>query len=102
MPAAITLDLREGFDADDVIVHAAGAADIELHAVKTRMQIGLARTLPLTLPSDTARIEIELPRRGVRAAIELLPGRPLWVGASLSRDGQRLELKQQLEPFRYA
>ena len=100
MPGSVTLDLREGFEADDVTVRAAGAADMELHAVKTRMQIGLARSL--TLPDDTARIEIELPRRGVRAAIELLPGRPVWVGASLSRDGQRLEVKQQLEPFHYA
>jgi len=100
VPGSVTLDLREGFEADDVTVRAAGAADIELHAVKTRMQIGLARSL--TLPDDTARIEIELPRRGVRAAIELLPGRPVWVGASLSRDGQRLEVKQQLEPFHYA
>jgi hypothetical protein len=98
----VTLDLREGFEADEVTVRAAGAADIELHAVKTRMQLGLAHSLPLALPDDTARIEIELPRRGVRAAIELLPDRPLWVGASLSRDGHRLEVEQQLEPFRYA
>lgn len=102
MPGAITLDLREGFESDEVTVHAAGAVDIELHAVKTRMQLGLARSLPLALPDDTARIEIELPRRGVRAVIELSPGRPVWVGASLSRDGQRLEVEQQLEPFHYA
>lgn len=99
MPS-ITLDLREGFEADDVTVRSDGAADIELHDVKTRMQLGLARSLEL--PERTSRIEILLPQRGVRAAVELMQDRPLWVSVSLSRDGRELEVQQSLEKSKYA
>lgn len=99
MPGAVTLDLREGFDADEVSIRGAGMADVQLTGVSTRLQIGRARSLPL--PEAAQALDIELPRRGVASHVDLLPGRPLWVGVSLSRDGRRLEVLQQLEPFGY-
>jgi hypothetical protein len=99
MPDSVTLDLREGFDADEVSIRAAGMPDIQLASVSTRLQIGRARSLPL--PDAVHALDIELPKRGVLTRVALLPERPLWVGVSLSRDGQRLEVRQQLEPFGY-
>lgn len=95
----VTLDLREGFDVDEVSIRAPGIADIHLAPVSTRLQIGRARSLPL--PEAVQVLDIELPRRGVLTRVDLLPDRPLWVGVSLSRDGKRLEVRQQLEPFGY-
>jgi hypothetical protein len=100
MSSDVTLDLREGFDGDTVEIRATGLPDIRLDDVSTRLQIGRAHSLPL--PGAVKALVIELPRRGVKAQIELQPGRPLWLGVSLSRDGRRLEVRQQLEPFGYA
>ena len=99
MSADVTLDLREGFEADALVLRAVGMADIVLDGVTTKLQIGRARSLPL--PGTIAMLDVELPRRGVTGHIELRPERPLWVGVSLSRDGRRLEVIQQAEPFGY-
>jgi len=99
MLGGVTLDLCEGFDADEVSIRAPGIADIHIASVSTRLQIGRARSLPL--PEAVQVLDIGLPRRGVLERVALLPGRPLWVAVSLSRDGKRLEVQQQLEPFGY-
>jgi len=95
----VTLDLREGFDGDEVWIRAAGMPDIHLAAVSTKLQIGRARSL--ALPEAVQALDIEVPRRGALTRIALLPQRPLWVGVSLSRDGRRLDVRQQLEAFGY-
>jgi hypothetical protein len=100
MPGSVTLDLREGFNTDEVSIRAAGMPDIRLAAVSTRLQIGRAHSLQL--PDTVQALDIELPRRDVLTHVVLLPERPLWVGVSLSRDGQRLEVRQQREAFGYA
>jgi len=99
MSSDVTLDLREGFDGDAVEIRAAGLPDIRLDRVSTRLQIGRAHSL--ALPGTLQSLVIELPRRGVTARIELQTERPLWLGVSLSRDGRRLEVRQQPEPFGY-
>ena len=99
MTGDITLDLREGFQADALVLRAEGMDDLALEGVTTRLQIGRARSL--ALPGVITALDVELPRREVRARIALRPQRPLWVGISLARDGRRLEVIQQTEPFGY-
>ncbi len=97
--AGVTLDLREGFEGEEVVVRAAGTADLRLEGVRTRMQTSRARSL--RLPAAVEWIEVELPRRGVSARIDLGKARPWWVGVSLASDGRRLEVRQQGEAFGY-
>lgn len=99
MSSGVTLDLREGFRADSVVLRAAGMDPLALDGVTTKLQVGRARSL--ALPGTLAVLEVELPQRRVAGRIELDPRRPLWVGVSLSRDGKRLEVIQQAEPFGY-
>lgn len=96
----VTLDLREGFDEDEVLVRADGLPDTPLAAVRTRLQTGRARSLPF--PAGVRWLEVVLPQRGLSTRVELGAVRPWWVGVSLSGDGQRLEVLQQGEAFGYA
>lgn len=99
MSGSITLDLREGFADDAVVLSAAGMTSVNLAGVTTKRQIGRARSVQL--PAIIETLTVELPRRAVSGRIELRPDRPLWVGVSLSRDGARLEVIQQTRPFGY-
>lgn len=98
---SVNLDLQEGFDDDVVLLHGGDdAPPWRLDGVSTRLQIGRARSQ--RLPGALQVLVVELPQRGLREEVVLLPGRPLWVGLSLSRDGGQLAVRQQHEPFGYA
>lgn len=99
MTAALTVDLREGFDGDSVQLSAAGVGTLQVDGVRTRMQTGLARSLKLEVAPDAARLQVAV--RGLAADVALPAQRPLWVGVSIAESGDRLEVQVQSEPFGY-
>jgi len=101
MAAEVTLDLREGFFADEVVASADGMDSVRAHDVTTRTQTGHARSLALPLPASAPRLRIELPALGLTQDIALPAERPLWVGVSLARARDRLEVQLQQQPFGY-
>jgi len=101
MGAEVTLDLREGFFADEVVASAAGMDSVRVQDVTTRTQTGHARSLVLPLPSAAQHLRIELPALGLAHDIALPAERPLWVGVSLSRARDRIEVQLQQQPFGY-
>lgn len=101
MVAEVTLDLREGFFADEVVASADGMDSVHARDVTTRTQTGLARSLALPLPPTAQRLRVELPALGLAHDIVLPVDRPLWVGVSLSRARDHLEVQLQDRPFGY-
>jgi hypothetical protein len=83
----VTIDLREGF-IDDVVVFSARHRElIRVEDVKTRMQLGLARSIRSSIPVEVERLVIAIPTRNTRSEIVLPPERPLWIWISLDEQG---------------
>ena len=95
----VTFELQEGFDGDDVVVSATGMDSMRASGVTTRMQVGLARSMRLPLPAQPVRLHVEVPGLHLVQDIQLPATRPLWIGVSLSRARDRLEVKTQDHPF---
>ena len=101
MPDGITLDLRENFVRDEVVISAGGREVAREQGVTTRTQIGLARSIPLPLGASSTRLEVFLPALGLRGKVDIPETRPLWVGVSLSQARDRVEFIVQTDPFGY-
>ena len=97
----LTIDLRETFEGDTVEIWLDGEKVRVEHDVRTRMQIGLARSLQLELPRPRCRVEVRLPARGAHAAIEIDSARTPHLGVALDRIGV-LTLHPSAEAFGYA
>lgn len=97
----LTIDLREVFQGDRVEVWVDGQRVRDEHDVRTRLQIGKARSLQIALPRDPSLVEIRLPQTGRSAAVEIDSRRTPHLAVDLSADGQ-LTLTPSQEPFRYA
>jgi hypothetical protein len=68
--ADLNLYLTDGFDNDQVVVHVDGRKVFEAEGVTTRKLLGLARQLdPVSVAGNTARLDIELPKKGLSAII---------------------------------
>jgi hypothetical protein len=69
MPS-LNLYLTDGFDNDQVVVHVDGRKVFEADGVTTRKLLGLARQLdPVSVAGNTARLDIELPKKGLSVTI---------------------------------
>lgn len=98
---AITLDLQEGFANDTVEIAVDGQAIQQLTGITTRLQIGLARSLPLALPASAAQLRVALPALGLQQTFALPNARPLWIGVSLSPARDSLDVLVQQQAFGY-
>jgi hypothetical protein len=97
----ITVDLRDGFHRDEVILSVPGRMVLARESgVTTRTQLGLAKSIELRLPSAAVRIRLDVPTRRTQRDINIPPSRPLWIGISLRDDGE-IEVRMQQEPFGY-
>ncbi len=68
--ATLHLYLTDGFKDDRVAVSVDGRKVFDESGVTTKRLIGLAKQLgPITVAGDTARLDIELPERGLRTTI---------------------------------
>ncbi|WP_222273050.1 hypothetical protein [Modestobacter marinus] len=94
----LALHLQDGFDDDEVVVSIDGDIFRRLEHVTTRLLLGYAETLDLDVPSPTCRLEVDLPRRGLRAGVDVAA--PAHVGAGV--ESGHLTLLVHDEPFGYA
>lgn len=68
--ATLHLYLTDGFKDDRVAVSVDGRKVFDEGGVTTKRLIGLAKQLgPITVAGDTARLDIELPEKGLRTTI---------------------------------
>lgn len=70
----LTLHLRDGFASDSVVIRADGEERWRSTDVTTKLLLGLADEVPMTVPAEAVRIEVELPARGLRRELDLAPG----------------------------
>lgn len=99
----VFVDLQEGFDGEDLLIRAEGLDPIRLAGLRTRLQTGLAHALSLRLPraAGGATLTIELPALGLSQAVRLPDAPTAWLGVSLSRQRDALQLRLQDSPFGY-
>jgi len=95
----LSIDLREGFQGDTVEIEVDGTRLVE-EDVRTRVQIGHARSLEIALPRDPCVVEVRVPARGLRAGVEIDSRRTPHLGVDLGADG-RLQLTPSAQPFGY-
>jgi hypothetical protein len=98
----VQLDLQDGFVRDEVIVSADGQEIARATEVTTRTQLGLARSLRLSLAPGSVSLSVAVPRLGLVETTILPDTRPLWIGASLNDARNRLDLRVQTQRFGYA
>ncbi|HJL15573.1 MAG TPA: hypothetical protein RMH99_07960 [Sandaracinaceae bacterium LLY-WYZ-13_1] len=93
--AKLTIDLREGFDDDEVVVRVADR-EVFRGRVSTRMQLGLAHRVETDVVGP-ATVTVAL--GGATRSLEVDPEATPFVGADAG--GGDLALRPQGEPFRY-
>ncbi|MGH6902911.1 MAG: hypothetical protein ACREIR_09255 [Geminicoccaceae bacterium] len=98
--AQITVDLQDGFKDDTVAISAGGREVMREEGVTTRFQIGMARSLQVAVPEGEVTLEVEVPTKNARATIPIDTSKPVFVGASLTTEGE-LEIRVQERLFGY-
>lgn len=93
--------LQEGFEGDTVQILVDEQEVLADDKVRTRTQIGLARTVELDRPSGTADIDVRVPRRGIQGRLTVDLQETPYVGVSLSPQGQ-VVFEVSRTPFLYA
>jgi hypothetical protein len=82
----IQVALEDGFDDDTVVLRVGGDEAYRGEGVTTRTQISRAADTEVDVPDFGAVLEVEVPTRGLREAIELRPPLPPVVALSLRDD----------------
>jgi hypothetical protein len=90
--------LQEGFGDEPVLATVNGHEQFRKDHVRTRTQIGLADSFELTLPAGP--VEIAVTARGATHRITASLSADLYVGVSITRDGQIVD-KQSTHAFGY-
>ena len=96
---SIRVDLREGFEGDEVVLRIDGEEVFRKEGVTTLPQIGRADGIDAHVEHGPVTVEVELPKRGLSGEYSL-PGPGVHLGISVE-DG---ELTHEISPtpFRYA
>ncbi|MDT0572521.1 hypothetical protein RM704_34530 [Streptomyces sp. DSM 3412] len=85
-PVELTIALEEGFEGQHVVVVVDGDVVLDDPEVRTRRQIGLARSVPVRLPEGEHAIGVLVD--GVeRLNIRVDSGAVRWAGISRDADG---------------
>ena len=98
--AEITVDLQDGFMDDSVAVSAGGRELLREEGITTRFQIGMAKSMQVAVPAGEAVLEVEVPTKNQRATVPIDTSRPVFVGISLTTEGE-LDVRVQEQPFGY-
>jgi hypothetical protein len=98
--AEITVDLQDGFVNDVVAISADGREVLRDERVKTRFQIGRARSVRIEVPEGRVTLAIEVPTRNLRATAAIDTSQPVFVGISITTE-EKLEVRVQSQPFGY-
>ncbi|MFM9551808.1 MULTISPECIES: hypothetical protein [Streptomyces] len=85
-PGELTIALEEGFEGQHVVVVVDGEVVLDDPGVRTRLQIGLARSVPVRLPEGDHTIGVRVD--GVeRLSVRVDTGAVRWVAISRAADG---------------
>ncbi len=80
--------LTEGFSSDHVIIRVDGKKVFDDEGVTTKALYGLAEEVaPVTLSGNHAKLEVELPQKGLRTAIDIDLGKGRHIPISIE-DGR--------------
>ena len=96
---ALELDLQNGFDGFEVVVHVDDEVVLRKVGVKTRYQIGLAETCKLDLETGTHSVRVCLVDHDAEASVLIDPDKTPYLG--LNFDKGHLEFTPSAEPFHY-
>lgn len=94
----LKVDLQEGFSGRTIVL-LLNDKEVYRGAPKTRQQIGLADSRSFELPSQNLKLKV-VTESGVSKDIELELSRDMYVGVSLSPDGEPV-IRSSTEPFGY-
>lgn len=97
--ASIRVDLREGFEDDEVVIHVGEQEVYRKDGVTTQTQIGRADGIDAPAVEGPLTVRVELPKRGLAESFSL-PGPGLHLGISIE-DGEMTH-EVSPTPFRYA
>ena len=92
--------LQEGFSGDAVEISVDGAVVFPQQTVTTRLQIGLAKSHDVEVPSESATVTIRLPARGLVREVPVDLRQASYLQINLSRQGE-IETRLSNEPPRY-
>ena len=92
---ALTLDLREGFQGDQVVVRVDGRDVASEEDVTTDYSIGLARRISTTVGPRPAVVEVLCPTRNLAVSKEIDPREGPWLNVRL--EGNKITLDQAQE-----
>ncbi|CAN5154150.1 hypothetical protein BH20ACT9_BH20ACT9_02600 [soil metagenome] len=98
--ASLHVALEEGFDGEEVVVLVDGREVFSCAAVRTRLQIGLARSFDVEVAPGPHAVECRLRTRGSTVVHHVEVAGAAWVGVSLARDGAA-QWRVASEPFGY-
>lgn len=96
--ATVHIDLREGFENDEVVIRLNETEVFRKAGVTTLPQVGRADAVEAPVEGGSVSIHVDLPRRGVSRSFTVAPG--MHLGVSLV--GQELTHEISSTPFRYA
>jgi len=94
------IDLQEGFTGDTVTVRVNGEQVFHEAGVKTRLQTGFARIIPVEPGTEVATIEIRLAERKLAEKMDIDAPGTVCVGISVEPDG-KFTHKVSPQPFGY-
>jgi hypothetical protein len=96
---SLHIDLQDGFENDEVIVRVDGREVFHKDGVSTDIRISRADGLETPTAKPEVTVEIELPKRKLKASQRLKVSDSGYLGAS--RDGNSLRLRTSKEAFLY-
>lgn len=96
---SIRVDLREGFEDDEVVIHVGEQEVFRKQGVTTLTQIGRADGIDAPLAEGPVTVRVELPKRGLSESFSV-PGPGVHLGISV--EGGELTHEVSATPFRYA
>ncbi len=97
--ALLHVAFQEGFRNDAVVVRVNGEEVFHKQSVKTRLQIGYADSLELTVEEGRVDIEVLLPFKNLSETILLQVSTAVYVGVSIH--DSRIDYRISTAPFGY-
>lgn len=96
---SIRVDLREGFEGDEVVIRIDGEELFRKQGVTTLPQIGRADGIEVPVEKGPVTVEVELPKRGLSGSFSV-PTPGLHLGITIEEGEIAHEISST--PFRYA
>lgn len=96
----VAIDLQEGFENDEVLIFDKEKKIFQSENVKTRTQIGLAKSVEVELSGEKAHLRVEIPSRNISEKKEIELTENLHIAVSVTED-DKLDWRMSESPFYY-